>query len=42
MDGYGKYVDEDSYLGNYQLSGSFTVAGTGAVSITVIKVEGNN
>jgi hypothetical protein len=38
-DGYGKYVDEDSYLGDYQLTGSFTVAGSGAVSVTVMKAE---
>ncbi len=40
-DGYGKYVDEDSYLGDYQLSGSFTVAGTGAVSVTAVKAASN-
>lgn len=39
LDGYGKYLDEDSYLGDYQLSGSFTVAGTGAVSVTAVKAE---
>lgn len=36
-DGFGKYVDEDSYLGDYQLSGSFTVTGTGAISVTAVK-----
>lgn len=40
-DGSGKYLDEDSYLGDYQLSGSFTVAGTGAISVTAVKVESN-
>lgn len=38
-DGSGKYVDEDSYLGDYQLSGSFTVTGTGAISVTAVKAE---
>lgn len=40
-DGYGKYVDENSYLGDYQLSGSFTVTGTGAVSVTAVKAASN-
>ncbi len=40
-DGSGKYLDEDSYLGDYQLSGSFTVAGTGAVSVTATKTASN-